>query len=872
MANKIVDQVVSLTAAVKDLKKEIDSIGPSLHKATSEASSTFKDITKALRPSSGTNNNGYGPGQPTLGTDHATFGMPAGNGIMPWMQSSKALMGLQIGGSILGGAMGVAGSVMSMAPNLGDVVSNAAGYYGASIFGGGSRQALESMTRQNMGMGMSSPLSGAQTAAVLVNGMYYTPGTAAYSQTLREVGGAALTMNMSNTSAAAAIGGLYSGQMGAGMAGLGITNMDSKGNQLSEVQIARQLYNRLMPNQNGVSVMNGQKITQASVNQNFQQVLASQLAQQGYSADQIEMFRQQFGQFSQGKSGDLASTKANPANPLNAQYQMNASEAGLMQKYEQPMLDGFQKAADLITNVVNPALANFASTLGEAKGFLQGTGSKGAGIAGAAGSILNAGGNILQTVLLSKLLGGKGLGTLAEGGSLLSEGGMLSKLLGGGKALLKGGAVALGGDILGNVIQGNSKKGSTRHKAGNVAKDAATGFALGTFLDPFTFGFGNEIGAGLGALWGWAHGGGSSGFGASFGAKGGGGGGAQSPIPGVAPTTGYGAVDPSVWNGSNNSHTGQDYAVPDNTPVRAAADGTVFDDAPGFAFGVYVQIDHMNGYQTLYGHLSSKSVKVGDHVKAGQVIGKSGHSGNVTGPHLHFEVRKGHNNPVDPSSFLDNSFTFGLNDAYAGVPTAGKGQQIVSGKVVQSSGKILGTGSQKSWAKDFLKGMGAPVTTTNIQAMTTWMAWEGGQWHNPDHYNPLNTTLGAAGASSTNSAGVKSYLSYQQGLQANISTLKENQRGYAAIRAALMQGNNFQGVINAVDNSAWGSHIPTSHGGGSSGFGASLPSAMSQSPTVNNVAINVNLTGVSESDAKAFAQQVKSYLQNDARISTIGSR
>ena len=149
------------------------------------------------------------------------------------------------------------------------------------------------------------------------------------------------------------------------------------------------------------------------------------------------MFRQQFGQFSQGKSGDLASTKANPANPLNAQYQMNASEAGLMQKYEQPMLDGFQKAADLITNVVNPALANFASTLGEAKGFLQGTGSKGAGIAGAAGSILNAGGNILQTVLLSKLLGGKGLGTLAEGGSLLSEGGMLSKLLGGGKALLK---------------------------------------------------------------------------------------------------------------------------------------------------------------------------------------------------------------------------------------------------------------------------------------------------------------------------------------------------------------------------------------------------------------------------------------------------
>jgi len=401
-----------------------------------------------------------------------------------------------------------------------------------------------------------------------------------------------------------------------------------------------------------------------------------------------------------------------------------------------------------------------------------------------------------------------------------------------------------------------------------MTKDAATGFALGTFLDPFTFGFGNEIGAGLGALWGAAHGGGSSGFGASFGANGGGG--AQSPISGMSPTTSYGAVDPSMWNGATNSHTGQDYAVPVGTPVKAAADGIVFDDAPGFEFGTYVQIDHMNGYQTLYGHLSSKSVKVGDHVKAGQVIGKSGQSGNVTGPHLHFEVRKGHNNPVDPSSFLDNPFTSSLNTAYAGVPTVGAGQQLVSGKVSSASGVILGTGSQKSWAKDFLKGLGAPTTATNVKAMTTWMAWEGGQWNNSAHYNPLNTTLGAAGASNMNSAGVKSYPSYQEGLQANISTLKENQRGYAAIRAALMQGNNFQGVVNAIDASAWGTHIP--HGGGSSGFGASMPSQYAGANTTNNVTINLSLTGVSESDAKAFAQQVKALLQNDARISTVGSR
>ena len=898
MANKIVDQVVSLTAAVKDLKKEIDSLGPSLQKATTEASATFKDVAKVIRPSSGTNSNGYGPGQPTLGTDHAKFTTPSSSGVpsmMPWTLSSKSLAALQIGGSLVSGALGVAGSVMAMAPNLGDVVSNAGAYYGASIFGNVSRQSLESMTRQSMGQGFTSALGGAQAAAVLTNGMYYTPGSAAYKQSLKEVGGIALSgLNIANAPAAAAIGGLYSGQMGASMASLGITNLDKNGNPLPQVDIAKQLFNRLMPNQNGVSIYNNKKITKESVNENFQQVLASQLSQMGYSPDQIQVLQYQFGQLAEGKNADLSKIKSNKANPLSYQMQINTSEAGLLQKYEQPMLDGFQKAADLITGTVNPALEKFASTLGTAKGFLQGTGTAGAGAAGIAGSIFNTGSNIAETLLLSKLLGGgKGLGTLAKGGSLLGEGGMLSKLLGGGKALLKGGAIALGGDILGNVIQGNSKKGSAKHKVGSVAKDAAAGFALGTFLDPFTFGFGNEIGAGVGALIGLAHGGGSSGFGASFGTSSGNR--ANSPIPGVEPTTSYGAVDPSMWNGSKNSHTGQDYAVKVGTAVHAAADGIVFDDAPGFQFGTYVQIDHLNGFQTLYGHLSSKSVKVGDKVKAGQVIGKSGESGNVTGPHLHFEVRKGRNNPVDPSTFLDNGFTSNLYDSIASTgatpqpPNVPKGSQLVSGTVSKAAGVILGTGSQKSWAKDFLKGMGAPVTSTNVKAMTTWMAWEGGQWHNPAHYNPLNTTLNATGAADINSAGVKAYTSYSEGLQSNISTLKENQRGYSAIRSALMQGNNLKGVLTAVDKSAWGTHIP-GYGGGSSGFGASFPeksislktqqlgtssvstAVTAGAPVTNNININVSLTGVSESDAKAFAQRVKTLLQNESHISTVGSR
>ena len=151
------------------------------------------------------------------------------------------------------------------------------------------------------------------------------------------------------------------------------------------------------------------------------------------------------------------------------------------------------------------------------------------------------------------------------------------------------------------------------------------------------------------------------------------------------------------------------------------------------------------------------------------------------------------------------------------------------------------------------------------------MGWEGGQWKNSAHYTPLNTTLGASGASDINSGGVKSYTSYQQGLQSNISTLKENQKGYAAIRAALMQGNNLSGVLSAVNQSAWGTHIP-GYGGGTQGFGASVGVPSGGGSVVNNVSINVSLTGVSESDAKMFANRVKDLLKTDAHITAVGSR
>ena len=99
-------------------------------------------------------------------------------------------------------------------------------------------------------------------------------------------------------------------------------------------------------------------------------------------------------------------------------------------------------------------------------------------------------------------------------------------------------------------------------------------------------------------------------------------------------------VDPI--NGEVSSHTGTDIACAEGTPILAAADGIVTVanglDSWGGSYGYYIQIDHGGGLETLYAHCSSICVTTGQQVQAGQVIGYVGHTGRVTGSHLHLEV------------------------------------------------------------------------------------------------------------------------------------------------------------------------------------------------------------------------------------------
>ena len=117
----------------------------------------------------------------------------------------------------------------------------------------------------------------------------------------------------------------------------------------------------------------------------------------------------------------------------------------------------------------------------------------------------------------------------------------------------------------------------------------------------------------------------------------------QWPLPVAGTITsqfGY-RVDPIT--GEVSSHTGTDIACAEGTPILAAADGTVTVanglDSWGGSYGYYIQIDHGGGLETLYAHCSSICVTTGQQVQVGQVIGYVGHTGRVTGNHLHLEVR-----------------------------------------------------------------------------------------------------------------------------------------------------------------------------------------------------------------------------------------
>ncbi|MEU0580002.1 M23 family metallopeptidase [Streptomyces griseoincarnatus] len=124
-----------------------------------------------------------------------------------------------------------------------------------------------------------------------------------------------------------------------------------------------------------------------------------------------------------------------------------------------------------------------------------------------------------------------------------------------------------------------------------------------------------------------------------------------SPIPGSYVSTAYQSGG-AIW--SSGSHTGIDFHAASGTPVQSVGVGTVVEAGWGGAYGNQIVIKMHDGTYTQYAHLSSVSVSAGQEVTAGQQIGLSGATGNVTGAHLHFEARMSaeYGSDLDPVSYL----------------------------------------------------------------------------------------------------------------------------------------------------------------------------------------------------------------------------
>lgn len=149
------------------------------------------------------------------------------------------------------------------------------------------------------------------------------------------------------------------------------------------------------------------------------------------------------------------------------------------------------------------------------------------------------------------------------------------------------------------------------------------------------------------------------------------------PVPGAAPPAGAPArvappaatAPPANWpargivtsdfgwrtfRGRANFHSGIDVALPHGSQVLATGSGTVVGSGwqPGFGWSILVQ--HGDGYNTLYAHLSRTVAVVGDRVAPGSLLGLSGSSGNSTGPHLHYEIWKD-GRVLDPRPLMDGN-------------------------------------------------------------------------------------------------------------------------------------------------------------------------------------------------------------------------
>jgi murein DD-endopeptidase MepM/ murein hydrolase activator NlpD len=181
-------------------------------------------------------------------------------------------------------------------------------------------------------------------------------------------------------------------------------------------------------------------------------------------------------------------------------------------------------------------------------------------------------------------------------------------------------------------------------------------------------------------------------------------------------------------------HNGIDYGVPNGTPVKAAADGTVasvsFENG---GYGNFVRISHLDGstaYFTYYAHLASTAVTAGQKVKAGAVVGASNNTGASTGPHLHFGLKIEGQNPaykgyLDPQPYFKSAPSPDV-PAPASTPGTVEIPETQFEVAIETLNVRNGPGVEYSLVGTLTKG--TKVSSKMLNSRSAWIEIQPGKW------------------------------------------------------------------------------------------------------------------------------------------------
>ena len=855
----VVTNIQAMSQGVSDLTAKVNQLHSAIASVGSAANSTFANLNSSLSAGAGQRGLGVSGNSNTMFGSLAGFSTPtpSANAQMAAVTPNAAgaadggngggggFGGLGLGrfssggANIGGGAMAIASGVVQAAVlpvktafasmiDTNTIVNRAGSYFQAAQFGNGiSRAKLENATFSALAGQVTSMGSDARMANILTSAGYM-PGSQDYLQTVAQVSGAARTLGMPNENAAAAMGALGSGQMGANLYQYGVTTLDAKGNTLSFGNIAQQLYNTMaLHGTTPESIMGSLK--NGNLQGNFQGM--------GITGDLQTMMVKAFQDIAAGKNPDLASAKNSQGNqnPFDPMYRMNASQTSIAGASESAAIQGLSTAAGTV-ETFNSAMKDTIVSMEGYKAYLDGLSgtNAGKGISTAGSGLWNIG---------KKLLGG----AMMIGGALTSEVGIGVPIAAAGASMVFGGGTP-GYGSRGGRPRGGGTPGSALMSSATIAD------------------------AGL-------------------------------------ISANYGDIDSAIWGRTGGKHLGTDYAVNVGTDVVAVKDGVVSSQTLNPDYGDALVIDHLDGYSTIYAHLSAKSVSPGVKVSQGDKIGKSGQSGNTTGPGLHFEVQKGPNNPVDPNELSGAIAPVSTGSAFNPISTNALSSavglaSITGGLGADTIGSPNPTGGYSADAVDMknwlvsqgLSENGAFGVVANLMAesgLRTGAVGDSGtsygiaQWHLGRKEN-LFKFAKEKGLEANSIEAQRQFLMQELGGYGDLlNTLKDPKVSQMDATGAFLTkferpADQSSAAITRRYNRGLGALKP--QGGGTPGYGtdiasealtggASAPSlsTTSGSNASTNVNIYLTISQASDSEAVLLAKRVKAILQESHSTSMIGS-